>query len=113
MTIRDLDLWSLHRNLSAVCPSSSARPASAPGSTRTALTTPEAPAVRREAGRGLVETKAAQPPSVTIRQIEFDSFGMGLPYDAERVMQLRNMLREARKRKLSRALAAKRELPRS
>ena len=33
--------------------------------------------------------------------------------DAERVMQLRNMLREARKRKLSRALAAKRELPRS
>jgi hypothetical protein len=38
---------------------------------------------------------------------------MGLRYDAERVMQLRNMLREARKRKLSRALAAKRELPRS
>ena len=56
--------------------------------------------------------KAAQPPSVTIRQIEFE-LGMGLPYDAERVMQLRNMLREARKRKLSRALAAKRELPRS
>ena len=56
--------------------------------------------------------KAAQPPSVTIRQIEFE-LGMGLPYDAERVTQLRNMLREARKRKLSRALAAKRELPRS
>jgi hypothetical protein len=54
--------------------------------------------------------KAAQPPSVTIRQIEFElekaEHGMGLPYDAERVMQLRNMLREARKRKLSRALAA-------
>ena len=46
--------------------------------------------------------KAAQPPSVTIRQIEFElekaEHGMGLPYDAERVMQLRNMLREARKR---------------
>jgi hypothetical protein len=61
--------------------------------------------------------KVAQPPSVTIRQIEFElekaEHGIGLPYDAERVMQLRNMLREARKRKLSRALAAKRELPRS
>ena len=34
---------------------------------------------------------------------------MGLPYDAERVGQLRSMLCEARKRKLSRALAAKRE----
>ena len=35
--------------------------------------------------------KAAQPPSVTIRQIEFElekaEHGMGLPYDAERVMQ--------------------------
>ena len=61
--------------------------------------------------------KAAQPLSVTIRQIAFElekaEQGMGLPYDAKRVMQLRNMLREARKRKLSRALAAKRELPRS
>ena len=64
----------------------------------------------------MVDMKAAQPPSVT-RQIEFElekaEHGMGLRYDAERVMQLRNMLREARKRKLSRALAAKRELPRS
>ena len=42
--------------------------------------------------------KAAQPPSVTIWQIEFE-LGMGLPDDAERVMQLRNMLREARKRR--------------
>ena len=54
---------------------------------------------------------------VTIQQIEFElekaEHGMALPYDAERVMQLRNMLREARKRKLSRALAAKRERPRS
>jgi len=54
--------------------------------------------------------KVAQPPSVTIRQIEFElekaEHGVGH-------MQLRNMLREARKRKLSRALAAKRELPRS
>jgi hypothetical protein len=59
--------------------------------------------------------KATQPMSVTIRQIEFElekaEHGMGMPY-AERVGQLRNMLREARKRKLSRALAAKRELPR-
>ena len=49
--------------------------------------------------------KVAQPPSVTIRQIEFElekaEHGMALPYDAERVGQLRNMLREARKRKLS------------
>ena len=44
-------------------------------------------------------------------ELEKAERGMGLPYDAERVMQLRNMLREARKRKLSRALAAKRELP--
>jgi len=39
--------------------------------------------------------KAAQPPSVTIRQIEFElekaDHGMGLPYNAERVMQLRNI----------------------
>ena len=39
-------------------------------------------------------------PSVTIRQIEFElekaEHGMGMPYDAERVGQLRNMLREAR-----------------
>ena len=57
--------------------------------------------------------KPAQPLSVTIRQIEFElekaEHGMGLPYDAERVAQLRGMLREARKRKLSRGLAAKRE----
>ena len=37
--------------------------------------------------------KAAQPPSVTIRQIEFElekaEHGMGMPYDAERVGQLR------------------------
>jgi hypothetical protein len=55
--------------------------------------------------------------NTTIRQIEFElekaEHGMALPYDAERVGQLRNMLREARKRKLSLALAAKRELPRS
>ena len=61
--------------------------------------------------------KVAQPLSVTIRQIEFElekaEHGMGMPYDAERLGQLRKMLREARKRKLSRALAAKRELPRS
>ena len=57
--------------------------------------------------------KAAQPPSVTIRQIEFElekaEHDMGLPYDAERVMQLRSLLREARKRKLSAGLKARRE----
>jgi endonuclease III len=40
--------------------------------------------------------KATQPMSVTIRQIEFElekaEHGMGMPYDAERVGQLRNML---------------------
>ena len=49
--------------------------------------------------------KAAQPMSITIRQIEFElekaEHGMALPYDTERVAQLRSMLREARKQKLS------------
>ena len=62
-------------------------------------------------GGGLVEMKAAQPPSVTIRQIEFElekaEHGMGMPYDAERVGQLRSMLREARKKKLSAGLKAR------
>jgi hypothetical protein len=44
-----------------------------------------------------------------IRQIEFElekaEHGMALPYDAERVGQLRKMLVEARKRKLSDGLA--------
>ena len=44
--------------------------------------------------------KTAQPPSVTIQQIEFElekaEHGMGMPYDAERVGQLRNMLRSRR-----------------
>ena len=51
--------------------------------------------------------------SVTIRQIEFElekaEHGMGMPYDAERVRQLRSMLREARKKKLSAGLKARRE----
>ena len=60
--------------------------------------------------------KAAQPPSVTIRQIEFElekaEHGMGMPYDAERVGQLRSMLREARKRKfVSRAGGETRTAP--
>src|SRR5262245_2263881 len=50
--------------------------------------------------------------ATTIRQIELQLYkaerGLGMPYDAERVAQLRSMLREARKQKLSRALAAKR-----
>jgi hypothetical protein len=56
--------------------------------------------------------KATQPPSVTIRQIEFElekaEHGLALPYDADRVAHLRNMLREARQRKLSDALARRR-----
>ena len=48
----------------------------------------------------------------TIRQIEFElekaEHGMALPYDAERVGQLRKMLVEARKRKLSDGLARRR-----
>jgi hypothetical protein len=51
--------------------------------------------------------------TTTIRQIEFEleraEHGMALPYDAERVGQLRSMLREARKRKLSAELKARRE----
>ena len=50
--------------------------------------------------------------STTIRQIEFElekaEHGMALPYDAERVGQLRKMLVEARKQKLSARLAARR-----
>jgi hypothetical protein len=57
--------------------------------------------------------KTAQPPPDTIRQIEFElekaQHGMGMPYDAERVSQLRSMLREARKRKLSDGLKARRK----
>jgi hypothetical protein len=49
----------------------------------------------------------------TIRQIEFElekaEHGLAMPYDPERVGQLRKMLVEARKRKLFRALAAKRK----
>ena len=62
-------------------------------------------AVKREAEE--------EPPSVTIRQIEFElekaEHGMGMPYDAERVGQLRKMLVEARKRKLSAGLKARRK----
>jgi hypothetical protein len=62
-------------------------------------------------GGGMAEMKATQPPSVTIRQIEFElekaEHGMGMPYDAERVGQLRSMLHEARKKKLSAGLKAR------
>ena len=51
----------------------------------------------------------------TIRQIEFElekaERGMAMPYDAERVGELRNMLRETRKRKLSEGLARRRGKP--
>ena len=41
--------------------------------------------------------------------LEKAQHGMGMPYDAERVSQLRSMLREARKRKLSDGLKARRK----
>ena len=50
--------------------------------------------------------------NTTIRQLEFElekaERGLGMPYDAERVGQLRKMLVEARKRKLSNGLAERR-----
>ena len=53
--------------------------------------------------------------TTTIRQIEFElakaEHGLAMPYDAERVAQLRHMLRDARKRKLSHGLAARRRPP--
>src|SRR5262245_66692338 len=56
------------------------------------------------------------PDAATIRQIELQLYraehGFGMPYDGERVAQLRSMLSEARKQKLSRALAAKPPPPR-
>ena len=54
----------------------------------------------------------AHPSRHAIRQIvelEKAEQGMAMPYDAERVKQLRGMLREARKRKLSEGLRARRE----
>ena len=51
--------------------------------------------------------------TTTIQQIEFElekaERRMAMPYDAERVMQLRSMLREARKQKLSAGLRARRQ----
>ena len=62
--------------------------------------------------RGLVEKKAVQPPSITVRRIEFElekaEHGLAMPYDAERVGQLRQMLVEARKKRLSAGLARRR-----
>jgi hypothetical protein len=50
----------------------------------------------------------------TLRQIEFElekaERGMAMPYDAERVGQLRKMLVESRKRKLSEGLVKRRRL---
>jgi hypothetical protein len=60
--------------------------------------------------------KMTTPPPVTtttIRQLEFElekaEHGMAMPYDAERVAQLRHLLREARMRKLSDGLRARRD----
>jgi hypothetical protein len=48
-----------------------------------------------------------------MKQIEFElekaEHGMSMSYDAERVAQLRRMLREARKQKLSAGLKARRQ----
>ena len=56
--------------------------------------------------------KTVQPSSITIRQLEFELMkaerGLAMPYDAERVGQLRQMLVEARKRKLSAGLSRRR-----
>ena len=56
---------------------------------------------------------ADDPDRTTIRQLEFElekaEHGMALPYDPERVGQLRHMLVEARKGKLSAGLRARRE----
>jgi hypothetical protein len=56
-------------------------------------------------------------PSAAIRQIEFElekaEHGMAMPYDSENVARLRGMLRDARKRKLSEGLRARREKRRS
>ena len=53
--------------------------------------------------------------TVAIRQIEFElekaERGMAMPYDADHVGQLRKMLVEARKRKLSEGLGNKRHVP--
>ena len=61
-------------------------------------------------GGGLAMNRETDP---TIRQIEFElekaEHGMAMPYDAEHVAQLRHMLREARKQKLSAGLRARRE----
>jgi hypothetical protein len=58
--------------------------------------------------------KTAEPMSIaTIRQIEFElekaEHGFAMPYDAERVAQLRGMLPDARKQKLSSGLRLRRE----
>src|SRR5262245_52256461 len=67
------------------------------------------PALEPAQGRAYI--RPAMPDATTIRQIELQLYkaeqGFGMPYDAERVAQLRSMLSEARKQKLSRALAAK------
>jgi hypothetical protein len=67
-------------------------------------------------GQGRACIRPAMPVTATdIRQIELELYkaerGLGMPYDGDRVAQLRRMLREARKRKLSARLAAKRGRP--
>ena len=67
----------------------------------------------RERQRRIVGMTENRLSATTIRQIEFElekaERGMAMPYDAERVMQLRSMLREARKQKLSAGLRERRE----
>src|SRR5262245_45311171 len=64
-----------------------------------------------EPGQGRGYIRPGMTDATTIRQIELQLYkaeqGLGKPEDAERVAQLRSMLSEARKQKLSRALTAK------
>jgi hypothetical protein len=52
------------------------------------------------------------PPDPQLKALEFElekaEHGMAMPYDAERVQQLRRMLVEARRRKLSEGLRRRR-----
>ena len=58
-------------------------------------------------------TTSTDDDDATINQIQFElekaEHGMALPYEAERLGQLRKMLVETRKRKLSAGLKARRE----
>src|SRR3954453_7247456 len=66
------------------------------------------------AAESLMPPTNQRPSTTIIRQIEFEleraEHGMAMPYDAERVMELRRMLQKARAQKLSAGLRARREV---